>query len=148
MSASLHNDALLAAADRRDCLPLKRKEGNSKDRLLNDVLHHLRENGMGFHPTLSMERATTSYKRLLTLSGTWIHTKWAFVSECVSRHGLSAIPARWRQVFSATTYNDWQAKLKAKTTSPQQKCSRSARKSVAISRSEADHCRQRVENHA
>ena len=40
-------DVLLAAAGRRDFLPLKRKEGNAKDRLLNDFLHHIEENGMG-----------------------------------------------------------------------------------------------------
>ena len=71
-------DVLLAAADRRDCLPPKRKGGNAKDTLLNDVLDHLEQNGMSFSPDvtsqLSMERVATLYKQSSTLFGTWIHT--------------------------------------------------------------------------
>ena len=103
-------DVLLAAADRRDCLPPKRKEGNAKDRLLNDVLQHLEQNGLGFSP--DVVDGEGSYVVQTVVNALWyMDPHWStIVPECASRHGLSAFPARWRQVFSATTYNDWQAK--------------------------------------
>lgn len=103
-------DVLLAAADRRDCLPPKRKDGNAKDRLLNDVLHHLEQHGMGFSP--DVVDGEGSYVVQTIVNALWyVDPHWStIVQECSARPGLSAVPVRWRQVFSVTTYNDWQAK--------------------------------------
>ena len=93
-------DVLLTAANCRDCLPLKRKEGNAKERLLNDFLHHIEENGMGSSSFDIVDgEGNCIAQASVNALWAWIHTGRR-VSECTSRHDLSAIPVHWRQVLT------------------------------------------------